>query len=148
MRYLVILFLLFIVSGCVSRQTVSIDPGAVQAIPESKALEVLHEQQPPERVELYPGYEFCLFSLSDVKSMKTGELLQYQDLALVAKREWFYLGIEHWYIEIVRADSGKVLCRYNPAVEKRNSQGRAAALKVVSRIATAWVAMGGKIADD
>lgn len=145
MKYSVIFIFLFLVSGCASREPVSYDADVAQAMPESKALEVLHQHPRPHGVEFLEGSGYCLFSSDDVKSMKTGDSLQYQKLALGAVSDWGDPGTELWRIEIVRIDSGKVFCKYSLGAERSNSQGRAKALEFVSRIATAWVAMGGKI---
>lgn len=148
MRYPVILILLFIVSGC-SRHPVSYDADIAQVTPKSRALEILHEVHSPAWATWQrPMNESCLFSLDDVKSMKDGGVLQYQVLAFRMIRDWSMPGEDNFRVRIIRADSGKNFCTFMLGSEKKNSQGRDNAQKKISRIATAWVALGGKIAKD
>lgn len=148
MRYPVILILLFIVSGC-SRHPVSYDADIAQVTPKIRALEILHEAEPPDYVAVsHPMVNHCLFTPDNVKSMDSGDVLQYKMLAFRVIRDWSVPGEDNFRVRIIRADSGKNFCTFMLGAEKKNGQGRDNAQKKISRIATAWVALGGKIAKD
>lgn len=147
MRYPVTLILLLIVSGCASRQPVSFDPEIAKVMPADKALEILHERQRPDEVVLYPAWNHCLFKAENVESVKSGNILKYDQLALAASSEWMDVGKWVWRIEVIQADDGGLFCRYGLTGGSKD-QARVQAQEIILRIATAWVAMGGKIAEE